>query len=257
MKLQILAIGDIVGDAGVQHVTKVLPGFKRFKKIDFVVANGENAAGLGLLPRQVKELETAGVDVITMGNHTWAKQQIFPMLKELPHLLRPANVSFRMPGHGYGIFHIEDIRIGVINLIGRCGMDFGPDNPFFAVDTILKKIEADLILVDFHAEATSEKLAMAYYLDGRVSALWGTHTHVPTADERIFPKGTGYITDLGMTGPAESVLGIRPVQSVTTFLGGIAGRYEVASGACKLEGCLFVLDTATGLCETVERISVL
>lgn len=257
MKLQVLAIGDIVGDAGVQHLTRVLPGLKRFKQIDFVVANGENAAGLGLLPRQVKDLQTAGVDVITMGNHTWAKQQIFPMLKEMPDLLRPANVSFRMPGHGYGVFYVKDIKIGVINLIGRCGMDFGPDNPFFVVDTILKKMKADLVFVDFHAEATSEKLAMAYYLDGRISALWGTHTHVPTADERVFPKGTGYITDLGMTGPIESVLGIRPEQSVTTFLGGIAGRYEVASGACKLEGCLFTADSETGLCDTVERISIL
>ncbi len=257
MKFQILAIGDVVGDAGVQHLTRVLPGLKRLKQIDFVVANGENAAGLGLLPRQARELQTAGVDVITLGNHTWAKQQIFPMLEGIPNLLRPVNVSSRMPGHGFGVFHAGDLRVGVINLIGRCGMDFGPDNPFPVADALLKKMKADLILVDFHAEATSEKLAMAYYLDGRVAALWGTHTHVPTADARVFPKGMGYVTDLGMTGPVESVLGIRPEQSVTTFLGGIAGRYEVASGPCKLEGCLFTADLETGLCETVERISIL
>ncbi|MGI6498565.1 MAG: TIGR00282 family metallophosphoesterase [Oscillospiraceae bacterium] len=257
MKFQILAIGDVVGDAGVQHLTRVLPGLKRLKQIDFVVANGENAAGLGLLPRQVREMETAGVDVITLGNHSWAKQQIFPLMDTVPHLLRPANVSSRMPGHGSGVFCVGGVAVGVINLIGRCGMDFGPDNPFLAADALLKRMTADLVLVDFHAEATSEKLAMAYYLDGRVTALWGTHTHVPTADARVFSKGTGYVTDLGMTGPVESVLGIRPEQSVTTFLGGIAGRYEVASGPCKLEGCLFTVNLETGRCKEVERISIL
>ena len=257
MGFQVLAIGDVVSDAGVQHVTRVLPGFRRLKQIDFVVANGENAAGLGLLPRQVEELKTAGVDVVTLGNHAWGKQQIFPLLDEMPELLRPANVSHRMPGHGYGVFKAGGLQIGVINLVGRCGMDFGPDNPFSLVEAWLKKTKADLTLVDFHAEATSEKLAMAYFLDGRVSALWGTHTHVPTADERVFPNGMGYITDLGMSGPVESVLGIRPEQSVTRFLGGLPGRYEAAPGPCKMEGCLFSLDPETGMCESVERISVL
>lgn len=257
MDFRILAIGDIVGDEGVQHLTRVLPAFKRFQKIDFVVANGENAAGLGLLPRQLEELELSGVDVITMGNHTWAKQQIFPLLEEKEHLIRPANVSPKMPGHGVCICEKNGVSVGVINLIGRCNMDFGPDNPFPLADQLLKQINADLVLVDFHAEATSEKLAMAYYLDGRVTALWGTHTHVPTADERVFPKGTGYITDLGMTGPVESVLGIRPHQSVTTFLGGIPGRYVVASGPCKMEACLFTADLETGLCQQAERISIL
>jgi metallophosphoesterase (TIGR00282 family) len=141
------------------------------------------------------------------------------MLDESPYLLRPANQSPQLPGRGWSIYDCGRWRIGVFNLIGRCGMDFGPDNPFSAADRILKEMEADVRLLDFHAEATSEKAAMAYYLDGRVSALWGTHTHVPTADERIFPRGTGFITDLGMTGPSESVIGVRPEQSVTLFFG--------------------------------------
>ena len=144
-----------------------------------------------------------------------------------------------------------------MNLIGRCGPDFHADNPFTTADRLLWGGERPLFtLVDFHAEATSEKLAMAYYLDGRVSALWGTHTHVPTADEEVFPKGTGYITDLGMTGPVRSVLGVRPEQSVETFLGGLPGRYQTAEGACKLQGAVFSLDSATGLCVAVERVDV-
>ena len=148
------------------------------------------------------------------------------------------------------------MRIRVVNLIGRCGLDFNAENPFTTMDRVLKEEAAEFTLVDFHAEATSEKLAMGYYLDGRVSALWGTHTHVPTADERVYPKGTGYITDLGMTGPVESVLGIRPQQSVETFLGGLAGRYQVADGPCKLQGAVFTLESDTGLCTAVERIDI-
>ena len=143
-----------------------------------------------------------------------------------------------------------------MNLIGRCGLAWGADNPFTAADRLLAEGEADFTLVDFHAEATSEKLALGYYLDGRVSALWGTHTHVPTADERVRPGGTGYITDLGMTGPVESVLGIAPEQSVEGFLGGLPGRYRAAEGPCALQGAVFALDGATGLCTAVERIDI-
>ena len=144
----------------------------------------------------------------------------------------------------------------MLNLIGRCDLAWGADNPFTAADKLLAEGEADFTLVDFHAEATSEKLAMGYYLDGRVSALWGTHTHVPTADERVCPKGTGYITDLGMTGVIESVLGIDPRQSVEGFLGGLPGRYRAPEGPAKLQGAIFTLDSATGLCTAVERIDI-
>ena len=149
------------------------------------------------------------------------------------------------------------IRIGVMNLIGRCNLDFHAENPFTTADRLLREGEKPLFtLVDFHAEATSEKLALGYYLDGRVSAVWGTHTHVPTADERVFPKGTGYLTDLGMTGPVESVLGVRPEQSVETFLGGLPGRYQTAEGPCKMQGAIFSLDSGTGLCVGVERVDI-
>ena len=144
----------------------------------------------------------------------------------------------------------------VINLIGRCDLAWGAENPFTTADKLLKEGEAAFTLVDFHAEATSEKLAMGYYLDGRVSALWGTHTHVPTADERIYPKGTGYLTDLGMTGPVESVLGIEPWQSVESFLGGLPGRYRQPEGPCKMQGAVFTLDSSTGLCIAVERVDI-
>ena len=177
-------------------------------------------------------------------------------MNETSWLLRPANLSGRAPGHGCEIFDLGGVRIRVLNLIGRCDLSWGADNPFTAADRNLERGEAELTLVDFHAEATSEKLAMGYYLDGRVSALWGTHTHVPTADERVYPKGTGYITDLGMTGPVESVLGIEPAQSVESFLGGLPGRYRPAAGPCKLQGAVFTLDGSTGRCTGVERIDL-
>ena len=168
----------------------------------------------------------------------------------------PANFQPSLPGRGWGVYETKIGPVAVVNLLGRCGMDFGPDNPFHVIDKILKQAGEIPVLVDFHAEATSEKLAMAYYLDGRVSALWGTHTHVPTADERVFPKGTGYITDLGMTGAVESVLGIRPEQSVESFLGGLPGRYRPAEGPCKAQGALFTLESSTGLCTAVERVEI-
>ena len=151
---------------------------------------------------------------------------------------------------------MNGVRVRVVNLIGRCDLDWKANDPFTTMDRLLDREKADFTLVDFHAEATSEKLALGYYLDGRVSALWGTHTHVPTADERVYPKGTGYITDLGMTGPVESVLGVDPRQSVESFLGGLPGRYKPADGPCKLQGAVFTLDTATGLCTEVERIEI-
>ena len=171
-------------------------------------------------------------------------------------IIRPANYAPQVPGRGWQIFDTKAGDVAVIDLIGRCNMDYGPDNPFLMIDKILPKINAKFILVEIHAEATSEKLAMGYMLDGRISALWGTHTHVPTADERVYPKGTGYITDLGMTGPIESVLGVDPRQSVESFLGGLPGRYKPAEGPCKLQGAVFTLDGNTGLCLGVERIEI-
>ena len=257
MEYHILAIGDVVGEAGVRHLSRHLRSVKKLKDIAFTVVNGENASGVGLTPNQAEDIFTAGADVITLGNHTWGRaRDIAPYLDECDYILRPANYTGRAPGRGWAVYDLGPVRIRVVNLIGRCGLDFNAENPFTTMDRVLKEEPAEFTLVDFHAEATSEKLAMGYYLDGRVSALWGTHTHVPTADERVYPKGTGYITDLGMTGPVESVLGIRPQQSVETFLGGLAGRYQVADGPCKLQGAVFTLESDTGLCTAVERIDI-
>jgi len=256
MIYHVLAVGDVVGEQGLRHLEKHLRSVKKLKDIHFTVVNGENASGVGLTPQQVEDLYIAGADVITLGNHTYGKMQICDRLDSDPYLLRPANYTSRAPGRGYGVYDCGRIQIGVMNLIGRCDLDFHAENPFTTADRLLKGDKPCFTLVDFHAEATSEKLAMAYYLDGRVSALWGTHTHVPTADEQILPKGTGYITDLGMTGPIHSVLGIRPEQSIETFLGGLPGRYQPAEGPCKMQGVVFTLDSATGLCTAVERIDI-
>ena len=258
MLFKVLAVGDITGESGVDFLRRQLGRLKREKGIDFAVVNAENAAGNGLLPAQAEDIFAAGADVITLGNHTFGKMQIAHFLDENPYILRPANYTGRAPGKGWGVYDCGRVQVGVLNLIGRCGLDFNAENPFTTADRVLKNADKPtFVLVDLHAQATSEKLAMSYYLDGRVSALWGTHTHVPTADEHVCPKGTGYITDLGMTGPRESVLGIRPEQSVEFFLGGLPGRYRTAEGACKLQGAIFTLDSGTGLCVGVERIEVL
>ena len=258
MHFKVLAVGDITGESGVAFLRRHLGRLKQEKGIDFAVVNAENAAGNGLLPAQAEDIFAAGADVITLGNHTFGKMQIAHFLEENPYILRPANYTGRAPGKGWGVYDCGRVQVGVLNLIGRCGLDFNAENPFTTADRVLKNADKPtFVLVDLHAQATSEKLAMSYYLDGRVSALWGTHTHVPTADEHVCPKGTGSITDLGMTGPRESVLGIRPEQSVEFFLGGLPGRYRTAEGACKLQGAIFTLDSGTGLCVGVERIEVL
>ena len=256
MEYRVLAVGDVVGEPGLRHLERHLRPLQKLKNIAFTVVNGENASGVGLTEEQAWRIRDAGAVAVTLGNHAFGKTQIAACLDETSWLLRPANLSGRAPGHGCEIFDLGGVRIRVLNLIGRCDLSWGADNPFTAADRNLERGEAELTLVDFHAEATSEKLAMGYYLDGRVSALWGTHTHVPTADERVYPKGTGYITDLGMTGPVESVLGIEPAQSVESFLGGLPGRYRPAAGPCKLQGAVFTLDGSTGRCTGVERIDL-
>ena len=258
MELRVLAVGDVVGDGGLQCLEKHLRSLKKLYRADFCVVNGENASGTGLTPRQADRMLDAWADVITLGNHSFDRREICTYLDDCPYILRPHNLGARVPGRGYGVFDCGRARIAVMNLIGRCDLAFHADNPFKTADELLKSGEKPTFtLLDFHAEATSEKLAMAYYLDGRVSAIWGTHTHVPTADEEVFPKGTGYLTDLGMTGAVRSVLGIKPEQSVETFLGGLPGRYrEPEKSAGKMQGAIFTLDDATGLCVSVERVDV-
>ena len=254
MQYRILAIGDVVGEEGLRHLEKNMRAVQKLKGVHFTVVNGENASNVGLTPDQAWRIYDAGADAVTLGNHAFGKMQIRDTLEEAKWLLRPANFTGRMPGHGCEIFDMNGLRVRVVNLIGRCDLAWGTENPFTTVDKLLQRGQAEITVVDFHAEATSEKLAMAYYLDGRVTALWGTHTHVPTADERVFPGGMGYQTDLGMTGPAESVLGIEPRQSIETFLGGLPGRYKCPQGPCKMEGCIFTVEN--GKCIQVERIDI-
>ena len=257
MEYKVLALGDVASETGLQLLEKKLRAFKKEHDVRFTVVNGENASGVGITPRQARGILEAGADVITLGNHTWGKMQITDYLEDNRYILRPANFSPRTPGRGYGVYDLGRVQVAVLCLIGRCDLAWGSDNPFTTADRLLKAGEKPTFtLVDFHAQATSEKLAMGYYLDGRVSALWGTHTHVPTADERVYPKGTGYITDLGMTGPIESVLGVESAQSVESFLGGLPGRYRSPDGPCKLQGAIFTLDSATGLCIAVERVDI-
>lgn len=254
MEMKVLAIGDVVAPSGLEYLKCQLRAVKRENGIDFCVVNGENASVLGMTPRQADEIFDAGADVITMGNHTWGRRELVPYLASSGAVLRPANLSPLQPGRGWGIYSTQFGDVAVIDLIGRVGMDYSPDNPFLAVERILKRIETKLILVEIHAEATSEKLAMGWMLDGKVSAVWGTHTHVQTADAQILPRGTGYLTDLGMTGPRDSILGIRPDLSISKFRGELTGRYEPAAGPCKLEGCIFTIDAETGKCRKTERV---
>ena len=256
MDLKVLAVGDVVGNPGLDRVRRSLRCLKRKTGADFVIVNGENAAVVGMTPNQAEDILDAGADVITMGNHAFAKREIVDYMDESSRIIRPANYAPQTPGRGYGIFETKAGPVAVIDLIGRCNMDYGPDNPFLEIERILKRIDTKIILVEFHAEATSEKLAMGYLLDGRVSAVWGTHTHVPTADTQVLPKGTGYVTDLGMTGPKHSVLGIRPDLSIAKFRGDLTERYRWAEGETKLEAVLFTIDTATGKCRMAERVDL-
>ncbi len=257
MTVNILAVGDVVGQNGLEFLERELRSLKKARDVSFTVVNGENAALTGITPRQADDIFSAGADVITLGNHAFGKQPILSYLDDTEYILRPANFSSLAAGHGWGDFDTLFGTVRVINLIGRFGMDYGPDNPFHAADAILKKDPPLITLVDFHAEATSEKLAMAYYLDGRVSALWGTHTHVQTSDARILPRGTGYITDLGMTGPYDSVIGIKPEQSIARFRGeSVKSHYEAADGKCVIEGAVFRIDTETGRCLGAEAFRI-
>lgn len=254
MEFKVLAVGDVVGAPGMERIRRHLRRLKKDTGADFVVVNGENASVVGITPDQAEDILDAGADAITLGNHSFAKREIVSYLDESRQIIRPANYAPQAPGVGWQVYETKFGDVALIDLIGRCNMDYGPDNPFLMVEKILKQITAKYILVEIHAEATSEKLAMGYLLDGRVSAVWGTHTHVPTADNRILPKGTGYVTDLGMTGPRDSVLGIRPELSIAKFRGDLTERYRWADGPTKLEGVLFTIDSETGKCLRAERV---
>ena len=257
MEIRVLAVGDVVGEGGQDILSRRLPGLRDQLGAHFVVVNGENASGVGITPAQARRILDAGADVITLGNHTWNRIQIGDFLDKSDRILRPANYAGRVPGRGMGIYPCQGVRLAVLNLMGRVELNPNLDSPFKAADRLLDREGYDLALVDFHAEATSEKGAMAWYLDGRAAAVWGTHTHVPTADCQVLPRGTGFVTDLGMTGPARSVLGIKPANSINLFLVGLPRRYEEAEGNCKLNACLFTLDAEKKCCLSVHRTDIL
>ncbi len=252
--MKILAIGDLVGEKSIEKLRKDLANIQEAEQIDFTIVNAENVSGgMGITTNSFKQLKQMNIDVITMGNHTWGKKDIFSFIDD-SKLIRPANYSKGIPGHGYTIIEKDGRKIAVCNLIGRTDMGVLSDNPFTCMDNILNKIKADVIIVDFHAEATAEKLAMSYYLDGRVNIIFGTHTHVQTADERILPKGTGYITDIGMTGPINSVIGMEIEASLKRFVTSLPERYKLADGDCMLNGVVFEIDDVTYKTKKVYRI---
>jgi len=256
MLYNILAIGDVVAESGLEHLKAKLADFKKEKNIAFTVVNGENTSGVGLTPAQAEAIFEAGADVITLGNHTFNQPVITDMLNNCERLLRPANYTYRAPGHGIGVFECGDVTIAVINLIGRQNLDYNSDNPFFVVEKLMDENKATFTVVDFHADFTGERKSMGYFLNGKASAVWGTHTHIPTADLQILDGGTGYISDLGITGPEMSVLGIAPEQMIESFLGGRPGRFRAADGPCFMQGAIFTLDSDTGKCVAVEQICV-
>ena len=256
--MNVIAIGDICGAPGISILQKRLPMLRRDYNADFAIVNGENAAVNGITPDQAEEIYRAGADVITLGNHSWNRREIIRRAEDDRFLLRPANFGPLAPGHGYGVYPAGKADIAVISLMGRWQIDANADNPFICADKIIKNFPAHIkhVFVDFHAEATSEKTALANYLDGRVSGVFGTHTHVQTADERILPKGTGFICDAGMTGPVNSVLGIKVNLSIGLFMGAPPVKLESAEGECMINGVFFRCDE-NGRCVEIERINII
>lgn len=258
--MKVLFIGDVVGGPGRAAVRALLPGLKKDLAPDIVIANAENSAGgLGVTKETASELLDCGVDVLTLGNHVFAKKDVYSFLDDEPRILRPANYPAGCPGRGWSVFKDScGRRVGVVNLGGRVFMNEYLDDPFRTADRILKEVSAQtqLIIVDFHAEVTSEKGAMAWYLDGRATAMLGTHTHVMTADERVLPGGTASISDVGMTGPEDSVLGMRKELIIQRFLSQMPNKFEVADGPSVLSAVVVEADPATGRASGIRRIRV-
>lgn len=258
--MRILTVGDVCGSIGCSFLMRTLPKIKAENKIDLCIVNGENSAdGNGITKSSAEAVYAAGADVITGGNHSLRRREIFDRLESDPFLLCPENMKTSVPTKGYTEVDLGSTTAAVINLAGRVYMP-DADNPFDAADKLAEKARAGgikIIMVDFHAEATSEKKALAYYLDGRVSAVFGTHTHVATADEQILPGGTGFITDIGMTGPDDSVLGVKKELSLTRIKDGAMVKFELADGKCRLDGCIFDIDAKSGKTVAVKRINIL
>ena len=256
--MKLLFVGDVSGNSGRRALSKLLRALRSRLSADFVIVNGENAAGgLGITRPTATAMFDAGADVITLGNHTFAKRDVAAYLDEEPRILRPANYPPGVAGKGWGLFDVGREKIAVINLLGRVFMD-PMDCPFRTADAILDEIDgrARMIAVDIHAEATSEKAALAWHLDGRVSAAIGTHTHVQTSDERVLPRGCAFLTDVGMTGVRDSVLGLDIDLVVERFLTMVPTKFTLADGPAVLHGALIEIDPATGRAQSIERMEV-
>ncbi|MCL4494422.1 MAG: TIGR00282 family metallophosphoesterase [Firmicutes bacterium] len=255
--MKVLLVGDVVGKVGRRMLKSAIPIIRADNDVSLVVANGENAAGgNGLTHEVMDDLLSSGVDVLTSGNHIFDKKEVFEFLDDVPSLLRPVNLPSGTPGHGYVVTGRCGVAVAVINVAGRAFMPFSYDDPFVAVERVLSSLdpEVHIILVDFHAETTSEKSALGWYLDGRVSAVVGTHTHVQTADERVLPGGTGFITDLGMTGPRDSVIGVKTELVIQKLRTQMPVRFETAGGPGQFGGLIVDIDEATGRCRELKRV---
>ncbi len=256
--MRILFIGDVVGSPGRNMVNEYLPKLKKKYKPTVTIVNGENAAGgKGITEKIYKGFLEKGAQAVTLGNHTWDNKDIFEFINEAPLMARPANYPEETPGNEYVITKVNDLEIGVISLMGRT---FMPPNdcPFKKAEALIKKIKkrTPIIFVDFHAEATSEKQAMGWFLNGKVTAVAGTHTHVQTADNRILPDGTAYISDTGMTGPIDGILGMKREDIINKFLTNLPVRFEVAKGREQLNGILIEADSNTGSAKKIDRIQI-
>ncbi len=257
--LKVLFIGDIVGSSGVKYIKEVLPELKAELGIDLIIANAENAAGgLGLTTSLARSLHECGVKVMTLGNHTWSKWDVVDLMDLDKFVCRPANGHPNWPGEGYSIVTVNGMTLAVINLLGQYALD-APISPFIMIKDLLARLRDEYpdikFIVDMHAEATAEKLAMAEFLDGEAAAILGTHTHVQTADERISEQGTAYITDVGMTGPREGIIGMSKRSSLRRFVCQLPARYEVADGPCMLNAVVFELDDQ-GRAVSIDRIQM-
>jgi len=258
--MNVLFVGDIFGSPGRKAVKRLLPGLVEKHDAGLVVANGENSAGgFGITEEVADDLYGMGVQVITTGNHVWDKREVMEYLERAENLVRPANYPAGCPGRGSVVVSVRGVRVGILNLIGRV-YNVNADCPFrkaeAEIERLKKEEEAEVVLIDMHAEATSEKQALAWHLDGKVAAIIGTHTHIQTADERLMPGGTAYITDVGMTGPRDSVIGVSPEKAIYRFLTAIPTRFDVAKGPAQFQAVVVSTDPDTGLSKGIKRINI-
>ena len=256
--VNVLCVGDVIGTVGMKMLHRHLQTIKKLKRIDAVIVNGENSADTnGITPDSAEYLLNCGVQMITTGNHSFQRKESYSLYEnENMPVLRPANYPSKAPGRGSGVIDLGRVRIRVLNMMGTVEMNPVLDCPFVTADALLEKIDEKIIIMDFHAEATGEKRALACYLDGRVSAFFGTHTHVQTADEQILPGGTGFITDVGMTGPTNSVIGVSVDAAIEKMKTKMPVRLNYADGKCMINAVVFVIDEKTGRTVDVERINI-